>query len=293
MRFRIAAGLIGLLLGPSLGAGEDWVYLDNGQLRLGVNEAAGAAIGWFSASGAEKNLLNTFDVGRYLQQSYYGDTDGSDWNGKPWTYNPVQGGSWKNSPSVLLESKREGETYYAKTRPRHWATGELLKEVTMEQWLRLEAGTARLRFRMSYTGAKLHRPRHQELPALFVDASLDTLVFCADDQPAWKGAALTRKQPSFPNEYARLSEPWAAWVNPQDRGLGLFFPGTSQLTCYRVRDGHARADCSYLAPIRTLALAPGSVVEYDVVLALGALADLRARFQKLAAAAEPGIQGLR
>ena len=43
----------------------------------------------------------------------------------------------------------------------------------MEQWLRLEEGVARLRFRLTYTGDKAHQPRHQELPALFVKPALD------------------------------------------------------------------------------------------------------------------------
>ncbi len=262
-------------------AGADgWVFLDNDQLRLGVNEQAGAAIGWFAKSGSDHNLLNTFDVGRYLQQAFYGDPDNSDWNGKPWTYNPVQGGSWKNEPSVLLESRLDGATYYARIRPRHWGSGALLDEVVFEQWLRLEGNTAPLRFRMTYKGEKTHRARHQELPALFVDAALDTLVFCPGDQPAWKDAPLKRLQPGFPNEYARLSEPWAAWVDAQDRGLGILFPGTSELTCYRVREGHPKADCSYLAPIRTLALEPGVTVEYEVTLALGTVAELRALFAR-------------
>jgi len=276
--------LIGLfafacLLEPVSGQAEDgWVYLDNGQLRLGVNESAGSVIGWLSRSGGTKNLLNTFDVGRYVQQSFYGDKDGSDWNGKPWTYNPVQGGSWKNEPAERIESRTNQGEYYAKTRPRHWATGALLKEVTMEQWLKLEGAEAVLRFRMTYEGETTHRARHQELPALFVDASLATLVICAADQPSWKGAPLTRLQPGFPNEYAKVSEPWAAWVDKEDQGLGILFPGTSELTCYRVRHGHAQADCSYLAPIRTLALTPGLVVEYEVVLALGGLEEMRQRF---------------
>ena len=66
-----------------------------------MNLSAGGAIGWFSASRSGSNLLNTFDHGRYVQQSFYGDADGSDWNGKPWRYNPVQGGSWKNEPAQI------------------------------------------------------------------------------------------------------------------------------------------------------------------------------------------------
>jgi hypothetical protein len=275
-----------LLLPQVLGAEEKWVYLDDGVLRLGVNENAGAAIGWFSASGSAHNLLNTYDVGRYVQQSFYGDGDGSDWNGKPWVYNPVQGGSWKNKASELLESGQEKGVYHAKTRPRHWATGELLDEVTMEEWIWLEAGTARLRFKMSYQGEKTFKTRHQELPAFFVKASLETLVICPEGPTAWSGAELKRLHPGFPNEYAKVSEPWAAWVDQAGQGVGILFPGTTQLTCYRVRQGNEKADCSYLAPIRSFALTPGTVVDYTVVLALGSAEELRARFKTLAVSTE-------
>jgi hypothetical protein len=162
-----------------------------------------------------------------------------------------------------------------------------LDEVTMEEWIRLEAGTARLRFRMTYDDTKTHKARHQELPAFFVDASLDTLVLCPEEAAAWTGADLKRLHPGFPNEYAKLSEPWAAWVDPTGRGVGLFFPGTRQLTCYRVRQGNPQADCSYLAPIRTVALTPGTVMDYEVTLALGTAEELRARFKKLAKTAKP------
>jgi len=287
---RVWIAAIFLWSGGLAAAEEGWVYLDDGVVRLGVNERAGAAIGWFSESGSERNWLNTFDVGRYVQQSYYGDLDGTDWNGKPWTYNPVQGGSWKNEASVLLESRKDAGEYYAKTRPRHWASGALLEEVTLEEWIRLEGGLARMRFKMSYSGDRVFKPRHQEMPALFVDASLETLVFCPEGLPMWTGVDLKRVQPGFPNEYVKVSEPWAAWVDAQDRGLGICFPGTTQLTCYRVREGNAKADCSYLAPIRTLALVPATVIEYEVVLALGALKDLRLRF---AALSQDGAGGAR
>jgi hypothetical protein len=92
-------------------AAENWHYLDNGKVRLGVNLNAGACIGWFSKSGSQDNLLNAYDVGRYVQQSYYGDEDGSDWNGKPWRYNPVQGGSWKNVPAEVMETKSDCDDF--------------------------------------------------------------------------------------------------------------------------------------------------------------------------------------
>ena len=69
------------LTAAPLSAAEHWIYLDNDHIRLGMNMDAGGSIGWFSASRSAENLLNAFDHGRYVQQSYYGDADGSDWNG--------------------------------------------------------------------------------------------------------------------------------------------------------------------------------------------------------------------
>lgn len=263
-----------LLTATLLHAEESWRYLDNGQVRLGVNLNAGACIGWFSTSGSQDNLLDAYDVGRYVQQSYYGDEDGSDWNGKPWRYNPVQGGSWKNLPAEVMETKSDATSLYAKTKPRHWATGAFTPECVMEEWLRLDGKLARLKFKMTWKGEKEHKPHHQELPALFVTPKLDTLVFV-------DGAGkLARKQPGFPNEYFKLGGPWCAWVDSNDHGLGLFMPHTSQITCYRVRNGN-KADCSYLAPIQTMALKPGFVFEYEVVLTPGRLEEIRTAFAKL------------
>jgi hypothetical protein len=268
-------GILVLFLAADAFAGpEAWTYLDNGQVRLGVDMTRGACIGWFSESGSSDNVLNAYDAGRYVQQSYYGDTDSSDWNGKPWRYNPVQGGSWRNEASVVLESKVEKESLYAKTRSRHWATGKLLDEVTLEQWLRLDGKLARLRFRMTYTGTQEHTPRHQELPAVFVRPSLDTLVFV--NEPGM----LERKQPGFPNESFKLGEPWAAWVDATGQGMGIWCPHAKEITCYRVRNGN-KGDCSYLAPLQTFALKPGLVFEYETALVIGSLGEIRATFQAM------------
>ncbi len=258
-----------LFLPLCLRAEDRWTYLDNGQVRLGVNLSAGACIGWFSPSKSKDNLLNAFDVGRYVQQSYYGDPDGSDWNGQPWRYDPVQGGSWKNVPAKVVERRTTRDEIYAKVHPRHWATGALLSEVTLEQWLRLDGDLARLRFKMTYSGTKQHKPYHQELPALFVPPKLTTLVLVD------KTGQLSRQQPNFPNEYFILSgEPWLAWVDEKDFGLGLYMPHTQDVTVYRVRNGN-RGDCSYAAPIQTFALKPGLVFEYEVALGIGSLQELR------------------
>jgi hypothetical protein len=280
----ILAGIICIGSSPQAVAAEHWIYLDNSHIRLGVNMDAGGSIGWLSPSRSSNNLLNAFDHGRYVQQSYYGDKDGSDWNGKEWCYNPVQGGSWKGKPSTVLDSKVEEHSLYVKTRPRQWASGEDVDNMIMEQWLRVDGGLARLKYSMTFTGSTEHSAKkHQELPAVFVDAKRHTLVFCDASQPAWTNAVLTRKQPGPPGTEGNIiktSERWAAWVDEHDQGLGIYFPHTDMVTSYRVSDS-GEGNCCYLAPLQTWALKPGLTFEYETVLAIGTVEQIRSIFAKI------------
>ena len=269
-----------LLLSPALLAAEHWTYLDNGHVRLGVNMDAGGSIGWFSKAHSPENLLNAFDHGRYVQQSYYGDADGSDWAGKPWRYNPVQGGSWKGVPATVMEIKEELHSLYVKTRPRQWASGKDVEDMTLEEWLTLDGGLAHLKFRMTYSGKVEHAARPQELPAMFVMPRYDTLVYCDKAQTPWTHAGLTRKQPGFPNETVHFSERWAAWVDEHDQGIGIYCPQSDTATTYRVRDTGA-GNVSYIAPVQSFPLKPGLVFEYETVLALGSVEQIRAVFTTL------------
>jgi len=44
----------------------DYVFLDNGVVRLGVDVAIGGAIGWLSKSGSDANVVHAFETGRYV-----------------------------------------------------------------------------------------------------------------------------------------------------------------------------------------------------------------------------------
>jgi len=267
-------------------AADEWVYLDNGEVRLGVIRNSGASIGHLSVADSGKNLLNHYDQGRYIQQSYYGDEDGSKWVEQPWRYNPVQGGDYKGKRAKLLELRSGKTELYSKSVPLHWTTGEELTECVMEQWITLKGPLVHVRFQMTYNGGKSHKARHQELPAVFVDASLGTLVYYAGDEP-WSDGGLARHQPGQKNEYLKTPENWTAWVDDAGIGLGVYVPIAKEVTCYRFAGG-AGSDCSYVAPIATFALEPGLKFTYDAYFAIGSIEELRARFAKIRAAAEAG-----
>jgi hypothetical protein len=263
------------------------VFIDNGQIKLGIKKSSGAGIAWFSESGSQRNLLNHFDHGRLVQQSYYGNKDGSLWGKNPWRWNPVQGGGYKGKPATVLELKSDAATLYAKTRPRHWATEADLADVTMEEWITLTGRVAHVRFKMSYTGSETHVKTAQEIPAFFTEPDLSTLVLYAGDKP-WTGDAVQSTQPGWPNEGRKITEHWAAFVDTNNFGIGAYVPIAKTLTCYRYEAGKTsdQGACSYFAPITYLAITPGFNFEYDLFITLGTAEQIRAAFRKIKTADE-------
>ena len=263
------------------GSGDDWVFLDNGQVRLGVKQSSGAGIGWFSAGRSERNLINSWDRGRLIQQSYYGQIDGSLWDKKPWRWNPVQGGDWRGHGAKVLALRVATNSLYAKTLPKHWASGADLPDVTMEEWITLTGRVAHIRFQMTYTSTNAHPVTSHEVPAFFAEPDLGTLVLYDGPHP-WTEGPVQRSQPGWPNESRRISEHWAAYVDTNDFGVGAFVPVADQITCYRFGDGQRKhGSCSYFAPIVKFAITPGKVFAYDVFLTLGRSAEMRGTFQQI------------
>ena len=177
------------------------------------------------------------------------------------------------------------------TEPVHWASCEPLPECLMTENIVLEDNYAKIEFRFTYSGGKTHKARHQEMPAMFVDWGFNHLVYYAGSSP-WTGGALTdlnveaQSMSSIKNLYLGtskpLSEPWYAWTDDSGYGIGIYTPGTTMCTYYRVGSGPGGANsasCSYVAPIRTLALP--SAISYTVYLTTGTVDEIRATFDKI------------
>lgn len=263
---------------------ETWAYLDNGTIRIGVDRSRGGAIGFLALSSDKRNLLNHHDEGRFIQQSYYGDPDGSMWAKKPWVYNPVQGGSYKGEDARTLEFRKSRNELYAKVEPLHWASAKPCPEALMQEWITLDGPIAKVRMRMEYRGPTQQRRAHQELPAMFVDYALPHLMFELDGKLV-KHAPVDLGKDLKP-ENIRYDTEWLAYVDDKGFGIGIHTPGSKQAVTYRHRgncstgpDGSA---CSYVAPVRTMQLKKGSVVDYHFHLTIGSLDEIRRRFARLA-----------
>lgn len=264
-------------------ATDRWVYLDNGQIRLGYDASAGACIGYLSLSGGTNgNFLNHHDRGRFVQQSYYGAEDGTLWGDKPWRWNPVQGGDFKHNPAKVLEERSTATNAYAKSIARHWSGCVDLPDVIFEQWITLTGRVAHVRYRMAYSGTNDHPETTHEIPAVFVNPSYRNLVLYNGPKP-WVMDTLHRSVPGWPNESRTISEHWAAYVNENDLGVGAYVPLSTNLTCYIFGDGNpAHGSCSYFAPLTRFAITKGKRFDYDLYLTIGTLPEIRKSFYRLA-----------
>lgn len=266
---------------------EQPLYLDNGVVRIGVDMTGGGSIFHFSESKTRRNLLNHADKGRFVQQSYYGEKDGSLWGTKPWNWNPVQGGGSSESgsnPAKVLESKINKKSIYIKSLPKHWATGEDIDDAIMEETISLNGNMAHIIYTFTYNGTTVHPNRAQELPAVFVDYALPNLVFYKGNKPFTKDT-ITSVIPGWPNQPQKMNENWAAYVDNNKWGIGVYVPGTTDMTTYRhngdLVPGEWGAACSYFAPLRKFSIKPGMVFTYDVYLTIDKVDAMRDAFYNL------------
>ncbi len=146
------------------------------------------------------NLINTYDAGRYLQQSYYGTGDKpyveSEYNNAEWPYNPVQGGNAVKEASKIIDYKITEDYVYIKARPLDWAkwsdeyaenanrTGyeaiwgdDYITDTYVEAWYYFQDDIIKVNNRkVDYSG--LPEAGHsQEYPALYLIEPLNHFVY--------------------------------------------------------------------------------------------------------------------
>lgn len=272
-----------------VGALVDSCFLDNGIIKVGVDLNTGGCIFYVGYSDSDENFVNHRDNGRYIQQSFYGERDGSTWAGKPWSWNPIQGGGCGvagNPKAKVVSHKLTDEQLYVWTMPKHWATGNNVHEIKMEQWITISDSVVHVKYKAGNIGKKSHPKGHCELPAIFLDHKYGNLVLYKGKSP-WTNDTLYDTIPPFKNRrFENLKEQWAAYVDDNGYGIGFYFPESDVITTYRRGDGSQAGtlgrDCSYLAPVRSFEFSPGAELEYDLFITVGTVGQIRNRFYKLA-----------
>ena len=281
------------------------IYLESSRYKLGIDLQWGGAISYMSdkecnISGVD-NLINYYDTGRLVQQSYYGTGaiegvfEWGSFNGSDrWPYNPVQGGDKGLKSSRLIDIQIEDGRVYIKAQPMDWGKVGYITPSYMENTYVVEDEFVRVDNRFVDFSGWEHPMNNQEIPAFYTISYLDAFVWYdgakpwtgdtlskKDDLPFW-GNAETSGQCSFRIKVPN-TETWCAWVNESDNyGIGLYVPNVDYLKAgrynYNGTKDPAGSPTNYVAPINQIQLVSFHPLEYSYIMACGSIDEIRATF---------------
>lgn len=148
-------------------------YMENNQLRIGLNMNAGGAI-WeaYHADDPNTQLVNDADYGRQWQYAYYAfPVDGYKPNGKDpadpmWSgigYDPIQAGDF-TTPSRVLQFKEDkaNNMVYFRTRPRLWGYRDIEASCYVDTWIKITGNF--VEFRNICHNERVNDPQYINLP---------------------------------------------------------------------------------------------------------------------------------
>lgn len=225
----------------------------DGDIQLGLDYSKKEGAKLLSDS---VNLINIYDVGREVQQSYYADVGeaqgytrgyyvGID---QEWPYNPVQGGDQDGNISQIIDYRIEKNQLYVKTRAMDWGQHNSTTKSYMENWYSLNDDMLVVKNRfVDWNGfADSSSPINNEMPATYFAQAFDTYVTYDGNAPWTNGTLVKKKGLSSwidgAYETKNPSENWYAWVNDDDYGIGMYIPGIEFLASGRIIPSSAAAD---------------------------------------------------
>lgn len=276
-----------LLWGAAPGRAERLSALDNGRVKIGIDLDRGGVITFLADDRRGQNLINSFDLGRQIQQSYYaGPTPFGHANPawKNWPWNPIGTGDSYGHPAKVLATKNDGRTLYVKSIPMQWALNNVPGDCTFETWITLNGNTVHVRNRLTNlrTDQTQYPAMTQELPAVYTVGTLGHL-FTYDGPAPYTGGPLreiTARLEGGDWGHWDATEHWAALVGDDRWGLGVFHPTAVSFSGGfagpRNVGGPQDASCGYIAPNASEILDYNIVYEYEYTLILGTLDQIRA-----------------
>lgn len=266
-------------------------FLENEQVKVGVDLNLGGAITWLSPKRGE-NRVNNFDHGRQIQLSYFSGPVPFEANGqKPaehWKHigwNPIQAGDDFHHGSQTVEHRNDGRELYVKCIPLQWPLNNVPGECTLESWLQLDGPVVKARARLvnARPDRTQHAARLQELPALYANAAFHRVMSYTGGRPFTNEPAqlMPKSATKHPWSFWLGTEQWSALLDEHDEGIGLITPGRIWFTggfAGKPGGNDTRAThTGYLAGQALEILDHNIVHEFHYELVVGSLDQIRQR----------------
>ncbi len=302
---------------------EQEVFIESDEYKLGVDLHWGGALSYLEdmnsnvqavsvdgfikvdSNAAERyktesvndnvNLINRFDPGRLVQQSYYG-TDKYDtgiFMDNVWRYNPVQGGNQFGDASKIVDLRIDENSVYIKCRPLDWAKEkEFITPSYMEATYKFEGKLVKATCRFVDFSGYPEAESDQELPAFYCIEPFNEFVYYGGDKP-WTNGALTEEPelifwPDAGYPKFKSLENWAAFKGEFDDsfGIGVYVPEQTEFLSgvfEREKTTNIEPDkdgpTSYIAVVEHRKFQSFAPSQYDFYLTTGDTQEIRDSFK--------------
>ncbi|MBX3256783.1 MAG: hypothetical protein KF862_21785 [Chitinophagaceae bacterium] len=289
---------------------EQMSFIENEYIKVGIDLNLGGAVTYLSDVKKDENLINNADWGRQVQMSFYSGPVPYEPNGKKshpaWTFigwNPIQSGDVAGHKSKVLDYKNTGKTLYVKSIPMHWPLDSVPGECVYECWLTLDKNAVKIKSRIvnDRPDKTQYQARGQELPAVYTNAPWHRLVTYQGSHPFTNDTVsqIRNFNPVTTGNiqwaHWQATESWAANVNENNYGLGVWNAGVQQFSGGYFGDssftgGSYDASTAYIAPNSVDILDHNIVYDYNYALILGTVDEIRSYVYKNS---KPGLPGYR
>ena len=270
----------------------DIQFIENAHIRVGITRKWGGAITHVSIPGGE-NIINSHDLGRQIQQSYYsgppnyrkeGKEKSKEWDAFPW--NPIQTGDAYRNGSKVVDVRIRGNSLYVKTIPMLWPMNNDPGECTMETWITLSPERAAFTYKARLTNQRSDKTQYkggaQEVPAVYVNGPYHHLMTYTGDKP-FTGDALRElrndHKEGWPWVNSLPTEGWAALVNDATFGIGVIVKSPLEFHggFYGKRGvgGETDASTGYMSPIASEILDHNVIFDYGAEFVVGSITEIR------------------
>ncbi len=240
------------------------------------------------------NLINRFDAGRFVQQSYYGTNGKKDnyvcgnYNGTPWPYNPVQGGNLNGDRSRIIDFKVSDNSIYVKCQPMDWAKSKKdIAKAYMESIYTLMNDAVKCDFSFIDFSGYAPRTREQEFPAIYFIEPLNSFAYGKDGEFGYENNLEFWGDPELADKYYWYPDNGISGFFSGENGFGagVYTAETSKVKAGVFmrdkestlgKDPSTSSPTSYIAPIKNLKFQSFKPIGYSLMLAAGTAQEVQA-----------------
>ena len=212
-------------------------FINNGVIELGVDMQKGCSVVSLMDLTGKTNVINTADLGREVQPSFYAGPEGYGdciWSDTSWDWNPVGSGDAYGHPSTVVSWNVDisAAVLSCSIIPMQWACDNVPCDCTFDMRYELPAGTSYVKASVTLHNQRSdtadYGPRDQELPAVYTNGFLYRLLGYMGSEP-WTNGALTEYDTGFSDFWVPgkvlPTEPWMCLASDDDYCLGVYAPG--------------------------------------------------------------------